>query len=65
VPIPAQFHGHALTGDWAGKRDCHIKPDLVLIYEKPHDKTLRLISLDSHAGVLGLSAMTTQAKRTL
>ncbi len=23
---------HALTGNWVGFRDCHIKPDLVLIY---------------------------------
>jgi mRNA interferase YafQ len=54
APIPAQFHDHALTGNWAGKRDCHIKPDLVLIYEKPDDETLRLIRLGSHAEILGL-----------
>lgn len=23
---------HPLTGNWLGFRDCHIKPDLVLIY---------------------------------
>ncbi|VAW69285.1 mRNA interferase YafQ [hydrothermal vent metagenome] len=26
-----------LTGEWKDFRDCHIKPDLVLIYRKPSD----------------------------
>ncbi len=25
-------HDHVLTGDWKGFRDCHIHPDLALIY---------------------------------
>ena len=40
---------HALTGNWEGHRDCHIRPDLVLIYEKPDDDTLRLLRLGSHS----------------
>ena len=28
-------HRTTLSGEWAGFRDCHVKPDLVLIYEKP------------------------------
>ena len=24
-----------LSGEWADHRDCHVKPDLVLIYQKP------------------------------
>ena len=39
---------HALTGNWEGHRDCHIRPDLVLIYEKPDDENLRLVRLGSH-----------------
>ncbi|MHB1231148.1 MAG: type II toxin-antitoxin system mRNA interferase toxin, RelE/StbE family [Burkholderiales bacterium] len=27
--------------DWNGYRECHIKPDLLLIYRKPDEKTLR------------------------
>jgi addiction module RelE/StbE family toxin len=23
---------HALTGNWSDHRDCHVKPDLVLVY---------------------------------
>lgn len=48
-PLPERYRDHALSGDWSGYRDCHIKPDLVLIYEKPDGDTLRLIRLDSHS----------------
>ncbi|MCW5589501.1 MAG: type II toxin-antitoxin system mRNA interferase toxin, RelE/StbE family [Legionellales bacterium] len=30
-------------------RDCHIKPDLVLIYQKVDKAVLRLVRLGSHA----------------
>jgi mRNA interferase YafQ len=40
---------HALTGEWKDHRDCHIRPDLVLIYQKPNDNTLRLVRLGSHS----------------
>jgi len=32
VPLNARHHDHALAGDWADHRDCHLRPDLVLIY---------------------------------
>jgi mRNA interferase YafQ len=31
--LPARYRDHGLTGQWAGFRDCHLKPDLVLIYQ--------------------------------
>ncbi len=31
--LPPQNHDHALTGDFAGFRDCHIENDWVLIYK--------------------------------
>lgn len=34
-------------------RDCHIKPDLLLIYRKPDADVLQLVRLGSH-GELGL-----------
>jgi len=40
---------HALTGDWKDFRDCHVKPDLVLIYQKSGDGILRLVRLGSHS----------------
>nr|WP_269845105.1 type II toxin-antitoxin system mRNA interferase toxin, RelE/StbE family [Geothermobacter hydrogeniphilus] len=30
-------------------RDCHVKPDLVLIYRKPDKQTLQLVRLGSHS----------------
>lgn len=49
LPIEAHYRDHALSGNWAGHRDCHIRPDLVLIYQKPDDVTLRLVRLGSHS----------------
>jgi mRNA interferase YafQ len=48
-PLPARFHDHALGGGWKDVRDCHVRPDLVLVYRKPDDKTLELVRLGSHS----------------
>ncbi|WP_139413585.1 type II toxin-antitoxin system YafQ family toxin [Bartonella mastomydis] len=48
-PLKVQWKDHALTGQWKNCRDCHIKPDLVLIYRKPDDETLELLRLGSHS----------------
>ncbi len=48
-PLQPRHRDHALTGNWRDHRDCHIKPDLVLIYRKPDDNTLQLVRLGSHA----------------
>jgi mRNA interferase YafQ len=34
-PLPERHRDHALAGDWKDHRDCHIKPDLILIYRRP------------------------------
>lgn len=47
--LPERYQDHALSGDWADHRDCHIKPDLVLVYRKPDDETLQLVRLGSHS----------------
>ena len=48
-PLEAARRDHALTGDWKDHRDCHLRPDLVLIYRKPDDDTLELVRLGSHS----------------
>jgi mRNA interferase YafQ len=53
VPVPTQFRDHDLTGNWAGCRECHVKPDLLLIYKKPDDEILRLVRLGSHSELFG------------
>lgn len=49
APLPAKCRDHALTGDWNDHRDCHIRPDLVLIYRTPDAQTLELVRLGSHS----------------
>lgn len=48
-PLEPRQRDHALTGNWRDHRDCHIRPDLVLIYRLPDDGTLQLVRLGSHA----------------
>ena len=49
LPLPFRCFDHALTGDWADHRDCHVRPDLVLIYRKVGNDTLQLVRLGSHS----------------
>lgn len=32
-PLPERFCDHELTGNFAGHRECHVLPDLLLIYK--------------------------------
>lgn len=52
-PLPQANKDHSLTGEWSNHRDCHLKPDLVLIYRKPDPDTLQLVRLGSHAELFG------------
>jgi mRNA interferase YafQ len=47
--LPARNSDHALGGQWSDCRDCHIRPDLILIYRKPDAETLELVRLGSHS----------------
>lgn len=47
--LPDRLRDHELSGEWKDHRDCHIKPDLVLIYQKPNQTVLRLVRLGSHS----------------
>lgn len=53
VALPEFYRDHTLTGNWSGYRECHIKPDLLLIYSKPDADTLRLARLGSHSELFG------------
>lgn len=52
APLPERLSDHGLRGDWKGCRDCHVKPDLVLVYEKSETE-LTLLRLGSHSEVFG------------
>ena len=47
--VPVRCHDHALTGEWQDHRDCHIRPDLVLIYRLIGSDTIELVRLGSHS----------------
>jgi mRNA interferase YafQ len=51
--LPKNNRDHALSGDWMGYRECHIKPDLLQIYRKADADTVRLARLGSHSGLFG------------
>jgi mRNA interferase YafQ len=48
-PLPRRYFDHPLGGEFSDCRDCHIRPDLILIYRKPHDDSLELVRLGSHS----------------
>ncbi|MCK9109641.1 type II toxin-antitoxin system YafQ family toxin [Haemophilus influenzae] len=52
LPLPEKYKDHALTGNWKGWRDCHIKNDLVLIYKIVGDE-IRLARLNTHSEIFG------------
>ncbi|MGN0163900.1 MAG: type II toxin-antitoxin system YafQ family toxin [Candidatus Ornithomonoglobus sp.] len=48
--LPSQNRDHALHGDYAGCRECHITPDWLLIYEICDDElVLYLTRTGSHS----------------
>ena len=50
--LPISNKDHALKGEWKGARDCHLKPDLVLIYRKTKT-AIELTRLGSHSELFG------------
>jgi mRNA interferase YafQ len=48
-PLESRYRDHRLTGNWNGHRDCHVKPDLVLIYRFIGIDRLALVRLGSHS----------------
>ena len=46
--LEVQYKDHELSGNWSSYRECHIKPDLLLVY-KVYDDALDLARLGSHS----------------
>ncbi len=42
-PLAKKYNDHNLTGNYKGYRECHIKPDWLLIYNK--EKQLKILKL--------------------
>ena len=48
-PLEPRHRDHALRGAWRGFRDCHVLPDVVLIYKKSEPGLLELARIGSHS----------------
>ena len=50
--LPPQNRDHALVGNWIPKRECHIAPDWLLIYETTNTE-VRLARTGIHSDLFG------------
>ncbi len=46
--LDAKYKDHELIGNWSNFRECHIKPDLLIIYKK-NVSELQLARIGSHS----------------
>ncbi len=53
LPLEPKLRDHDLIGNWQGYRECHLKPDLLLVYRKEEDDILKLARLGSHSEIFG------------
>jgi len=53
-PLPSKYKDHILIGNFKSVRECHIKPDTLLLYFVVDEcNILKLYDLGSHAEVFG------------
>lgn len=53
-PLPYKNKDHALGGDWAGHRECHIQPNWLLVYRVENDVlVLTLTRTGTHSDLFG------------
>ena len=51
-PLPAKNKDHSLSGNFVGKRECHISPDWLLIYQIIGNE-LYLVRTGTHSDLFG------------
>lgn len=50
IPLPEEYKDHKLVGNFVGVRECHIRPDWLLIYKIYEDVlVLELLRTGSHS----------------
>jgi len=48
--LPTKYRDHSLTGEYVGYRECHVRPDVLLIYQiKDKKLVLVLVDIGSHS----------------
>ena len=54
IELPKKFKDHSLIGNHSDSRECHLAPDLLLIYKIENDKIyLELLDIGTHSGLFG------------
>jgi mRNA interferase YafQ len=48
IPLDKKYEDHPLKNDKQERRDCHVQPDLVLLYKKDKE-TITLARIGSHS----------------
>ncbi|MCP4212931.1 MAG: type II toxin-antitoxin system YafQ family toxin [Halieaceae bacterium] len=51
-PLADKYRDHTLTGNWQGFRECHIRPDWLLIYRIEAEE-LQFARTGSHVDLFG------------
>ena len=52
--LDEKYHDHALHGEFEGTRECHIKPDWLLVYTKFEDRLVLFLSYTgTHSDLFG------------
>ncbi|MCD5381946.1 MAG: type II toxin-antitoxin system YafQ family toxin [Candidatus Pacebacteria bacterium] len=48
--LPKEYHDHKLTGNLAGHRECHLAPDILLVYQIDDGfLLLTLVNIGNHS----------------
>jgi mRNA interferase YafQ len=50
--LPAKYKDHQLGGNWIGCRECHIRPDWLLIYKKTKTQII-FVDTGAHPDLFG------------
>ena len=52
MQLEEKYHDHALSGNFSGFRECHVKPDWLLVYLIENDiLTLTLVDTGTHSDI--------------
>lgn len=51
--LPAGYRDHALQGDWADHRECHVGGDFLLIYRYPNKTSVQFVRAGTHSELFG------------
>lgn len=53
-PLPVEYKDHQLSGNWKGHRECHIRPDWLLVYRMTEDILILTLSrTGTHSDLFG------------